>query len=91
MCVKETSPLFSESIVSEIYFELASILKNRSSNFQGFTVFFRYEQKPPLNAYAGVYRRARGLKFALSLHLHPFFVYISSKGSGESMHLGRIA
>ena len=30
--------LFSESIVSEIYFELASILKNLSLNFQGCTV-----------------------------------------------------
>ena len=30
--------LFSESIVAEICFELASISKNRSSNFRGFTV-----------------------------------------------------
>ena len=30
--------LFSESIVSEIYFELGSISKNRSLNFGGSTV-----------------------------------------------------
>ena len=27
---------------------------------------------------------ARGLKFGLSLHLHPYFVYASSEGSGKS-------
>ena len=26
-----------------------------------------------------------GLKFGLRFHLHPYFVYASSKGSGESM------
>ena len=31
--------LYPESIVSEIYFELASILKNQGSIFRGFTVF----------------------------------------------------
>ena len=30
--------MFSDFIVSEISFELASILKNRSSNFQDFTI-----------------------------------------------------
>ena len=30
--------LFSESSVSHIYFDLASISKNRSSNFRGFPV-----------------------------------------------------
>ena len=32
--------MFSESSVSQIYFESVSISKNRSSNFGGFTVFF---------------------------------------------------
>ena len=32
------SALVSESIVSEMYLELASILKNQSSNFRAFTV-----------------------------------------------------
>ena len=26
---------------------------------------------------------ARGINFDLSLHLHPYFVYVSSGGSGE--------
>ena len=30
--------IFSDSILSEIYFELASISKNRNSNFRGFIV-----------------------------------------------------
>ena len=29
-------------------------------------------------------RRAGGLNFYLSLHLHPYFVYTSSECSGES-------
>ena len=39
----------------------------------------------PLNACADVSRGARGLKFGLCLHLHPYFVYTSSEGSGESV------
>ena len=30
------------------------------------------------------------LNFRLNLHLHPYFVYSSSKGSGESAHLPRL-
>ena len=37
--------------------------------------------QPPLNAHAHSNCRARGLKFWLSFHLHPYFVYESSKGS----------
>ena len=32
----------------------------------------------------------RGLNFALSLHLCPYFVYASSKGSGETGHIIRL-
>ena len=35
--------IFSESSVSQIYFELTSIKKNRSSNFQGFTVYVYFQ------------------------------------------------
>ena len=34
--------------------------------------------------------RAEGLMFGSSLHLHPYFVYASSKGSGETAHLCRL-
>ena len=37
ICPKQA--LFSESSVSQIYFKLKSISKNRSSNFRGFAVF----------------------------------------------------
>ena len=30
-------------------------------------------------------REARGLNFGLSLHVHPYFVYVSSGGCGESV------
>ena len=36
--IVHTLTLFSESIVSEIYFKIVSISKNRSSSFRGFTV-----------------------------------------------------
>ena len=36
------------------------------------------------NAFAHVYSKARSLNFVLSLHLHPYSVYVSSKGSGDS-------
>ena len=35
----------------------------------------------------GISSRPRGIIFSLSLHLHPCFVYVSSKGSGESAHI----
>ena len=34
--------------------------------------------------------KGRGLNFGLSLHLHPYFVYASSKGSGESAYKSRL-
>ena len=37
-------------------------------------------QKPP---YADISSGARGLNFGLSLHLHPYFVFVSCEGSGE--------
>ena len=48
-------------------------------------------QVPSLNAAAKVSSQALDIKFGLSLHLHPFFVYVSSEGSGESAHLRRLA
>ena len=41
-----------------------------------------YAQKPPSNANADVSSGARDLDFGLNFHLHPYFVYASSKGSG---------
>ena len=32
----------------------------------------------------------KGLSFGLCLHLHPYFVYTSSDGSGESAHMRRL-
>ena len=42
-----------------------------------------YAQKPTLNDHAGISRRARGLNFGQSLHLHPYFAYVSSEASGK--------
>ena len=48
-------------------------------------------QKPPLNPYFEISSWARGLNCGQSLNLHPYFMYASSKGSGESAHLCRLA
>ena len=40
-----------------------------------------------INAHADIFSIARSLNFGLSLHLHPFFVYASSEGFGESAHI----
>ena len=45
-----------------------------------------YAQMPLINAHADVSNGERGLDFGLSLHLHPFFVYVSSKAL-TSLHI----
>ena len=42
---------------------------------------------PPNDVSSG----GRGLNFSLGLHIHQYFVYSSSEGSGESVHLHRLA
>ena len=46
-------------------------------------------QMLPLKVNADISTRARS--FGLSLHLHPYFVYASSKGSDKSGHLCRLS
>ena len=50
-----------------------------------------YAQTPLMNAHTDVFSGDRGLKFGLSLHLYPYFLYASSEGSGESAHMRRLA
>ena len=40
-----------------------------------------------INIHGDITSRARGLNFGPSLHLHPYSVYTSSEGSGESVCL----
>ena len=47
-----------------------------------------YAQKPHFNTNADVSRGAIGLNFGPSIHLLPYFVYVSSEGSGEPAHFG---
>ena len=47
-------------------------------------VLMSYVQKPPVNAHADMSNMANGLIFGLSLHLHPYFVHMSSEGSGNT-------
>ena len=54
-------------------------------------VIIAYAQMYLINAHSGISIKARGLSFVLSHHLHPYFVYASSGGSGESVHMHRLA
>ena len=47
-------------------------------------------QKPHLNFLVDVFSEVRDPKFNLSLHLHPYFVYEKSKGSGKTAWTHRL-
>ena len=44
----------------------------------------------PLNVHADICSQARGIKFGLSIHLHPFFVHACIEGSGQIHVLAQI-
>ena len=46
---------------------------------------------PLINTHADVDSEVRGLNVGLSLYLHAYFVYASSKASGGSAHMHRLA
>ena len=54
-------------------------------------VLIPYAETSTLNTHADVSSGVRVLKFGLMLHLHPYFVYASSEGYGESVHMHRLA
>ena len=54
-------------------------------------VLIAYARTLQINTRVDVSNNVRGLKFSPSLHLRPCFVYTSSKGSGESVHMHRLA
>ena len=61
-----------------------SYLVNAQSNMPFETaceilILITFEKNPPLKAHAGI----SGLNIGLSLHLHPYFIYVSNEGSGE--------
>ena len=51
-----------------------------------FMVLIAYAQESLFDAHADVPSGAIGLIFGLNLHLHTYFVYVSSKGSVESAY-----
>ena len=54
-----------------------------------FVSYHIYAYIPLINAATDVYSVAKGLNLGLSLYLHPYFVYVSREGSGESVHMRR--
>ena len=61
------------------------------SHVAALLVLIAYAQIFHINDHSDISRVARGLNFGLSPHLHPYFVYTSSEGSGESANLRRLA
>ena len=53
-------------------------------------VIIAYAHKPSITSHSAISSRERSLNFSLSLHLHPYFVYANSEGSGESAHVRRL-
>ena len=51
-------------------------------------IVIAYAQEPHLNTHDVVSMEAIGLNFCPSIHLLPYFVYVSSEGSGEPAHFG---
>ena len=49
-----------------------------------------HAQVPLINAHSDISCKARCQKFGLSLNLHPYFEYASSKGSSETALMGRL-
>ena len=54
---------------------------NRRSSEQ---IFLSHPHTHDRFLYAGISSRVRALNFGLSFHLYPYFVYLSSEGSGKS-------
>ena len=48
------------------------------------SVLIAYAQMPLINTHSSVSSYARGLNFGPSLHLHPYFVYVSREDFGNS-------
>ena len=54
-------------------------------------VLIAYAQKPHLNAYAVVSNWTRNTNIGMSLYLRLYFAHTSNYGTGESVHLRRLA
>ena len=76
------------SITLFIYTFLLTPIVFNGFDLTDFDYHIRYAQKSPSNAHAHIAIWARGLNFYLSLHLHPYIVYMSSQGSGECIGAG---
>ena len=65
------------------------MVKTYSARTQDFGVYCIYMCKSLINPHID-YLVGLSLIFCLSIHLHPSFRYVSSKGSGfDTMHLGQ--
>ena len=54
-------------------------------------VLITYGQMPLINAHVAVSSRVRGLVCGRIVLLYPYFMYVSSEGSCESVHMGKLA
>ena len=55
------------------------------------SVLITYAQMRLINGHVAVSSRGRGLICGLSVLLYPYFMYVSSEGSCESVHMRKLA
>ena len=53
--------------------------------------FQYFSQKPLINAHGDLFSKVRGLNFGLSFHLHHNLEHLSSRETGKSVHMCRLA
>ena len=74
-------------ITSFIYTFLLTPVVFNGFDLSDFNYHILYAQKSPSNAHAHISIWASGLNFGLTLHLHPYNVNRSSKGSGKCVYM----
>ena len=70
-------PLLSQSIIKLLYLAIYGPV-------DAILVLIACVEMSLTNTYADISSKARDLNFSLSLHLHLYFVHMSSVGTGES-------
>ena len=69
---------------------VAMIQEHKTTYIHEILILITYVQKLPINTHADTSSGARILNFSQSLHLHPYFVYASSKGPVKPQSMFRL-
>ena len=78
-------------LFTEIFNKIESESIHICGSWSDFGTSIAYALNYTLSAHADISSGYAILNYGFGLHLHPYFVYASSDGSGESAHLRRHA